>query len=303
MEMWANILYDTIYHSTPIILCTLGGLFAYKANVLNIALEGMMLNAAFVSVLVQYLTDSLPLTIMAALISTLLWGVVFSVLGIRCRGNVIVIGLGINFMTAAISKFILKIMGLANISLQNIGATDFKIELPILKDLPLVRVLSGHPLITYLAFAAIVLTAVVLYQTKFGIYIRVVGENEDSAISLGIKSTWYKYAAVLLGAFFCALAGINLSLERMAMFTCGMTAGRGFIAIAAIYCGQGKPGASSFYALLFAIARALSINLSIYAGPAAGMFDTIPYVVMVIVLAVSSYMKYKNAKVRNYKLG
>lgn len=303
MEMWENILYDTIYHSTPIILCTLGGLFAYKANVLNIALEGMMLNAAFVSVLVQYLTDSLPTAVMAAIISTLLWGIVFSFLGIRCKGNVIVIGLGINLMTAAISKFILKIMHLANISLQNIGAADFKIELPILKSIPWLRVLSGHPLITYLAFAAIALTAVILYQTKFGIYIRVVGENEDSAISLGIKSTWYKYAAVLIGAFFCALAGINLSLERMAMFTSGMTAGRGFIAIAAIYCGQGKPGSSSFYALLFAVARALSINLSIYAGAAAGMFDTIPYIVMVIVLAVSSYMKYKNTKVRNYKLG
>ena len=71
-------------------------------------------------------------------------------------------------------------------------------------------------------------------------YVRVVGENEDSAISLGIKTKRYKYAAVLIGAFCCALAGINLSLERMCMFTNDMTAGRGFIAIAAIYCGQGN---------------------------------------------------------------
>ena len=169
-------------------------------------------------------------------------------------------------------------------------------------DIPVIgNILSGHPLITYLAFIGIALVAVLMYKTKFGVYVRVVGENEDSAISLGIKTKRYKYAAVLIGAFCCALAGINLSLERMCMFTNDMTAGRGFIAIAAIYCGQGRPVPSSLYAILFGIARSLSVNLSVYAGPAAGMFDTIPYIIMVAVLAVVSYMKYKNVKVRGYK--
>lgn len=302
MELLCNILYDTIYHSTPIILCVLGGLFAYRANVLNIALEGMMLNAAFISVLVQYLTGNIFLAVLAAIVSTMLWGMVFSVLGISFKGNVIVIGLGINLMTLAISKFVLKIMSLANISLKNIGAADFKIDIPLIKAIPILNVISGHPLITYIAFLAIVFVGILMYQTKFGVYVRVVGENEDSAISLGINSVYYKYAAVLLGSFFCALAGINLSLERMAMFTGGMTAGRGFIAIAAIYCGQGKPVVSAGYAILFGVARALAINLSIYAGPAAGMFDIIPYVLMVIVLAVVSYLKSKNEKLRIYKL-
>ena len=133
-----------------------------------------------------------------------------------------------------------------------------------------------------------------MYKTKFGIYVRVVGENEDSAISLGLKTQKYKYIAVLIGAFCCALAGINLSMERMAMFTSDMTAGRGFIAIAAIYCGQGKPVQSSLYAILFGVARSLAV-------PAAGMFDTIPYIIMVAVLAVVSFMKFKDVKVRGYK--
>jgi len=107
---------------------------------------------------------------------------------------------------------------------------------------------------------------------------------------------------VLIGSVCCALAGINLSLERMSMFTNNMTAGRGFIAIAAIYCGQGRPVVSVLYAILFAIARSLSVNLSVYAGPAAGLFDVIPYIIMVTVLAVVSYMKYKNVKVRGFKL-
>ena len=96
MELLNSILYDTVYHSAPIILCVIGGIFAYKANVLNIALEGMMLNGAFISVLVEYLTGSVALAVIAAIVTTLLWGLVFSFLGITCNGNVIVIGLGIN---------------------------------------------------------------------------------------------------------------------------------------------------------------------------------------------------------------
>lgn len=302
MDLLNSILYDTVYHSAPIILCVIGGIFAYKANVLNIALEGMMLNGAFVSVLVAYLTGSIPVAIISAIVTTLLWGLVFSFLGITCKGNVIVIGLGINLIVPAIAEFVLKVMELANISLQGVNVADFKINIPVIGSIPVIgKILSGHPTITYLAFIGIAFFAVLMYKTRFGIYVRVVGENEDSAVSLGIKTNRYKYEAVLIGAFCCALAGINLSFERMAMFTNDMTAGRGFIAIAAIYCGQGRPVASSLYAILFGVARALSVNLSVYAGPAAGLFDTIPYIIMVTVLAVVSFMKYKNVKVRGYK--
>ena len=189
MELLNSILYDTVYHSAPIILCVIGGIFAYKANVLNIALEGMMLNGAFVSVLVEYMTGSVAVAIIAAIVTTLLWGLLFSILGISCKGNVIVIGLGINLIVPAIAKFVLKMMELANISLQNVSVADFKINIPIIQDIPVIgNILSGHPLITYLAFIGIALVAVLMYKTKFGVYVRVVGENEDSAISLGIKT-------------------------------------------------------------------------------------------------------------------
>jgi len=303
MELFSNILYDTVYHSTPIILCVLGGIFAYKANVLNIALEGMMLNGAFVSVFTVYLTGSISAGILAAVLTTLLWGLVFSLLGITGKGNVIVIGLGINLIVPAIADFVLKRMELANISLQNVSVSSMKINIPILGEIPFLgKIISGHPLITYLAFVGILFFTVLMYKTKFGVYVRVVGENEDSAISLGIRTNRYKYVAVLIGSVCCALAGVNLSLERMSMFTNNMTAGRGFIAIAAIYCGQGRPIPSVLYAILFGIARSLAVNLSVYAGPAAGLFDTIPYIIMVAVLAAVSYMKHKTVKVRGFKL-
>lgn len=302
MELLGNILYDTVYHSAPIILCVIGGMFAYKANVLNIALEGMMLNGAFVSTLVVFLTGSLPLAILLAIITTLLYGVIFSVLGISCKGNVIIVGLAINMMASAVAGFVLQIMGTANINLTDLNIAAFKINIPIIKDIPILgNILSGHPPITYLSFLGIAFFFILMYKTRFGIYVRVVGENEDSAASLGIKTNRYKYAAVLIGSFCCALAGVNLSVERLGLYTNDMTAGRGFIAIAAIYCGQGEPVKSSLYAILFGVARALAVNLSIFAGPAAGLFDTIPYIIMVAVLAIVSVIKYKNVKVRGFK--
>lgn len=96
----------------------------------------------------------------------------------------------------------------------------------------------------------IFLMYVVMYHTKFGIYVRVVGESEEAAKAIGLHTDFYKYAAILIGAVGCALGGMNLSLERLGLFTNDMTAGRGFIAIAAIYCGQGRPVQSSIYAIL-----------------------------------------------------
>lgn len=121
----------------------------------------------------------------------------------------------------------------------------------IIKDIPFIgSILSGHPIITYLAFIMIFLMYVVMYHTKFGIYVRVVGESEEAAKAIGLHTDFYKYAAILIGAVGCALGGMNLSLERLGLFTNDMTAGRGFIAIAAIYCGQGRPVQSSIYAIL-----------------------------------------------------
>ena len=95
---------------------------------------------------------------------------------------------------------------------------------------------------------------------------------------------------------------LHLDLERLGLFTNGMTAGRGFIAIAAIYCGQGRPVESALYAILFGLARALSVDLSIYAGNAAGLFDCIPYIVMIAVLCVASTVKHRAVKERGFKV-
>lgn len=301
MGLLSSILYDTIYHTTPILLCVLGGILAYKANVLNIALEGMMLAGCFVSVLTVFYTQNLLLGYLMALVICLILGFIFSLLSVSWKGNVIIVGLAINMLVPAVAGFVLQRMQVANINLSWLNVADLKIHIPFIKDIPFLgSLLSGHPLITYISFLMIIVMIILMYRTRFGIYVRVVGENEDAAISLGLKTNLYKYLAIIIGALCCGLAGINLSLERLGLFTNNMTAGRGFIAIAAIYCGRGAPGKSAMYALLFGIARALAVNLSIYAGAEAALIDVIPYVIMTAVLAVVSIVKRRNTKERSF---
>lgn len=301
MDMLSNILYDSVYHTAPILLCVLGGIFAYKANVLNISLEGIMLAGAFFSMLFSSLTGNIFVGCIVAIVLCMLLGLIFSFMSVTCKGNVIIVGLAINMLVPAIAGFVLKLMNSANITLPSVNVADFKINIPFIQDIPILGpILSGHPPITYVAFIGIAVMAVLMYRTRFGVYVRVVGENEDAARSLGLKTNKYKYIAILIGAFCCALAGINLSLERTALFTNNMTAGRGFIAIAAIYCGRGAPVSSALYAIVFGVARALSVNMSVYAGPAAALFDVIPYVIMAVVLTVVSIIKRRKIKVRGF---
>ncbi len=304
MNLLNNILYDMVYHSTPLILAVLGGLFAHKANVLNIGLEGMMLMGAFSSTLFVLITGSLWLGILISVLLTLILGLVFAFLGVTMKSNFIITGFGINIFVAALSSFVLKYMQMANINVSSIiDVTSLKIDIPLLKDIPLLgKLLSGHTLITYISFLLIIAVSIIMYKTKFGVYVRVVGENEEAAKSVGINSTKIKYIAILIGAALCALAGANLAVERMALFTNNMTAGRGFIAIAAIYCGQAKPMKSSIYAVLFGLAKSLAINLALFAGPISGLFETVPYLMIVVVLFAVSAAEYRRTKIRGFKL-
>lgn len=298
MDLIGNILYDTVYHSAPIILCVIGGVFAFKANVLNIALEGMMLIGAFVSTLVGFFTGNLILACALAVLASFALGLIFSFMGVTLKGNVIVIGLAINMLAPAIAGFVMVLMRTSNITIPGLNVADLQINIPVIGQIPIVGdILSGHPILTYVAFIGIALMWALMYKTRFGTYVRVVGENEDAARSLGLKANTYKYAAILIGAVCCGLAGVNLSTERMGMFTNNMTASRGFIAIAAIYCGRGKPLASSMYAVLFSLANALAEYYSLRVS-ASLLLKVVPYVVMVAVLSIASIVNRRKVRVR-----
>lgn len=293
-----NIIYQSVVYLAPVLLCVLGGIFAYKANVLNIALEGMMMAGAFVSMLIANLTGSVPAGYLSAFAVCLLLGLVFSLMGVTLKGNVIVIGLAINMLVPAAAGFIMKIMSVPSITLQGFSTNSIVLNIPGVEHIPVLGpILSGHPPITYAAYLMIAVMSVLMYRTRFGVHVRVVGENEDTAISLGLKTDLYKIAAILIGAGCCALAGINLALERLSLYTNNMTAGRGFIAIAAIYCGRGRPLACALYAVLFSLANALAEYFSLQVS-ASLLLKVVPYVVMVAVLTAASIVNRRRVRVR-----
>ncbi|MEG0229038.1 MAG: ABC transporter permease [Oscillospiraceae bacterium] len=282
--------------------CVIGGIFAYKANVLNIALEGMMLMGAFSSALFIMITGNIFLGIIISIIITLLLGLIFAVFSISLKSNFIITGLGINLFVTAISAFLLQYLGIANINVsQTVDVLSLKLNIPFIQDIPILGpILSGHSYLTYFSFVCIILASILMFKTKFGTYVRVVGENEEAAKSVGIKSNKIKYIAVLIGALLCALAGANLSVESLALYTHNMTAGRGFIAIAAIYCGRGMPLKSSIYAIVFGLTTALADSLSLQIN-AAGLFKMVPYLMIVVVLAVVSAIESRKTKLRGFK--
>jgi nucleoside ABC transporter membrane protein len=305
MNLLSSILYDTVYHSVPLILAVLGGLFAHKANVLNIGLEGMMLMGAYSTTLFVYITGNLWLSVLLGVLVTLALGFVFAFFGVTMKSNVIITGLGINLFAQAFSAFMLKYMQLANINVSNIvNVSELKINIPVIEDIPVIGpLLSGHTPISYITLILIIVVNIVMFKTRFGVYVRVVGENEEAAKSVGINTTLIKYVAILIGALLCALAGANLATERMALFTNNMTAGRGFIAIAAIYCGNAMPLKSTLYAIIFGLARSLAINLGLFAGPVSGLFEMVPYIMIVVVLSVVSAVETSHRRVRGFTNG
>ena len=294
-----SILYESIVYLTPTLLCVLGGIFAYKANVLNISLEGMMMAGAFVSVLVAHSNENkLLLAYIAAFAICIFLGLVFSVLGVNLKGNVIIIGLAINMLVPAVAGFVMKLMSLASIPVKWFSTSSIMIQIPVVKDIPILGpILSGHPPITYISYLLILVMYLLMYKTKFGVHVRVVGENEDAAINLGLNTKKYKTLAVLIGAGCCGLAGTDLALERLSLYTNNMTAGRGFIAIAAIYCGRGDPLKCTLYALLFSLTNAVAEYYSLLVS-ASLLLKVVPYVVMVIVLSIASALNRRNSRTR-----
>lgn len=282
-----SLLHTAIRMTTPIALAALGGLLGHRAGVLNVALEGMMLSSAFTSVLVSFFTGSYIIGVIVGILSAMVWGLIFSVFGISFKGNLTIVGLAINTLVAGISSYILQTAFGQRGTFSNPNIVGAKpINIPILNQIPIIGdIFNNHTPIVYISIFIAFLVHYILFHTKLGIYIRTVGEMEEAADSVGISATKIRYIAVLIGSVLSGLAGANLSLENVTMFVENMTAGRGFIALAAIYSGGGTSIGTYLFSLLFGLADALQIRLQNINIPGA-FIQMIPYLSIVVVLTV-----------------
>lgn len=305
MDQFLDLLNMGIRMSAPIMLCVLGGIFPHKAGVLNIAMDGMMIIGAFASVFFISLTQNVLLSIFLAVLASILLGAVFSIFSIFLKGNKIIVGLAVNMFAMSIVPFLLTTLYKNRTSLivtDIVNPVNYQLNVPLLNKIPILSdVLNFQTPLTYLAIVMIYVMWIVMYRTKFGVYVRVVGENEEAAKAVGINVISIRFFAIVISAVMAGLAGANLSVENLGMFTLGMVAFRGYIALAAIRCGKGEPVLATMFTLIFGIARALQIKLTLLVDSAtASLVELIPYVFILIAMFITSMVDRRKIHIRGY---
>lgn len=294
-----QILDSAVRLMVPLLLACLAGLYSERAGVFDIGLEGKMLMAAFCAASVAYATGSAWAGLLAGIVGALALAAVHGLASITFRGNQLISGVAINFLASGLTVLLgQKLFALGGRTPSLEGAARFtEITLPFadsLRPVPVIGpvyadLISGHSVLVYLAFLLVPATWWVLYRTRFGLRLRAVGENPASVDTAGISVTRLRYGAVLICGALCGLAGTYLATAISAGFVKEMTAGRGFIALAALIFAKWRPwgalGACFLFGLLEAIAnRFPNLDLGFVTVPSMFM-NALPYILTVIILA------------------
>ncbi|MXN53959.1 ABC transporter permease [Shinella sp. AETb1-6] len=299
-QVFIELAQSTVRLSTPLILAALAGLFTERAGIFDIGLEGKMLGAAFAAGCVAYISQSVYMGLLAAVLVSVLLSLVHGYASITQRGSQIVSGVAINFVVAG-STVILGEAWFRQGGRTPALSADGRfgtVTLPFadaVRDVPILGplysgLLSGHSPLTYLAFLMVPTSWWILYRTRFGLRLRAVGENPGAVDTAGISVIWLRYRGVICCGILCGIAGAYLSLAAGAGFTKGMTAGKGYIALAALIFAKWRPKNILFACLLFGFLDAFAIRYQGYAFPLIGkvpvqLMQALPYILTVILLA------------------
>jgi ABC-type uncharacterized transport system permease subunit len=297
---------STFRMATPILLATLGGIFSSQVGIFNVALEAMLDIGAFFAIVGSVQTGSPLGGLGYAIVACVITGLVFAIIHLELKANEIIVGLAMNIFAAGMTNYLLVAMLDATGVYQSDLIVGFKeVQIPIIKDIPFVGdLLSGHFPLVYVAFLSVWLVYLILYKTPFGFHLRAVGEKLEAAESIGINPKRLKYFGLIASGFFCAFGGTFLSLSYLNLFAEGMTAGRGWLALAAINFGSSKPVRSLVACLVFGFADALAIRLQQFGLPSQVVL-MLPYISTLIVLlasAMSDERKKKSIMNKHQKL-
>ena len=289
----------TIRLSTPLLLACLAGMYSERAGVFDIGLEGKMLMAAFAAAATASVTGSVWAGLAAGLGISLMTALLQGAAAITLKGNQLIAGTAINMLAVGLTTFLgiqWFAQGGRTPQLKE-GERFTEVKLPFADELANVPVvgpiysdlISGHNILVYIAFLAVPVTWFVLFRTRFGLRLRAVGENPKAVDTAGISVIAMRYQAVLITGLLCGFAGAFFSIAQGSGFGNNMTAGKGFIALAALIFAKWKPVPAMFTCLLFGFLDALQIRLQ---GVEVGgvqvpvqAIQALPYVLTVILLA------------------
>jgi ABC-type uncharacterized transport system permease subunit len=291
---------STLRLATPLILASLAGLFAERSGVVDIGLEGKMLGAAFAAAASAAVTGSALVGLLSGIAFSIFLAMVHGFACITHRGNQVVSGMALNIMVAGLGPTLAEAWFRQGGRTPLLGETArfTPITLPLaeaVRDVPVVgplyaEVISGHNILVYATALIVPLVAWVVYRTRFGLRLRAVGENPSAVDTAGIGVAAMRYKALIVTGVLCGIAGTYLSIAHNASFIRDMTAGKGYLALAALIFGKWRPVPALLACLLFAFADAVQIRLQGVPLPLIGQVPTqaiqaLPYLLTVLLLA------------------
>lgn len=295
-----SIVAATLRLTAPLVLAALGGLFSERSGIIDIGLEGKMLGAAFAAAAAAAVTGSAWVGLGASVAIAVLLALLHAFATVTQRGDQVVTGMALNILVAGLAPVLATawfhldgttpaLAASARFGALALPGAAATAEVPLLGPV-YARVASGHNGILYLAALAIPAAALTLRRTRFGLRLRAVGENPDAVETAGISVAWLRYRALIVTGVLCGLAGAYLSIAAGAGFTRNMTAGRGYLALAALIFGRWRPVPTALACLLFAFADAAQTRLQGVALPVVGVMpvelvSAIPYALTVLLLA------------------
>ncbi|MGI1663916.1 ABC transporter permease [Palleronia sp. KMU-117] len=294
-----QILDSTVRLAIPLLFACLAGLFSERSGIFDIGLEGKMLISAFFSAALAYMTGSVWIGLLAGIAASMVLAAIHGLASITFRGNQLIAGVAINFLAAGMTVLIAQdwfdqggrtpaIEGSARFQPLTLPFADTLSGVPILGPI-YAELISGHSILVYVGFLAVPVTWYVLYRTRFGLRLRAVGENPGAVDTAGISVVRLRYAAVAICGLLCGLAGAYLATSLSAGFVKDMSAGRGFIALAALIFAKWRPWYALYACLLFGFLEAIGNryqNIEVLGITLPGQFmQALPYILTVIILA------------------
>ena len=286
--------FSIIRIAPPILFATLAAVIGEKGGISNIGLEGIMMMSALFGSLSAFWSKSWLIGLLVAMAVGLLEALLMGVFAFKLKTDIILVGTAVNMIGSGGTIFLVKTitnvtMGSSLTSTTSLITKNLQIpsiHIPLIKDIPVLgKIISGHSLLTYLAFLLVWLTIVLLYKTPLGLNIRSVGENPNAASSVGVSVSKIRFITIGIGGVLAGMGGAYMSMYYAMGWSLDMVAGRGFIALAAQSMGGGEPVGSMLAALVFGFAQALGIKVSA-TGVDSNLVAPIPYLVTIISLVI-----------------
>lgn len=292
-------LFSVIRVSTPLILGSMAALICNRGGMLHIAFEGIMLAAAFFGMLASAVTQNVFLGILGAIAGGLLISMLLGYFHLVLNSDRTLTGIALNTFSSAGTIFFLYLLvqdkGTSS-SLPSLTVPN--IDIPLLKDIPVLgTILSGHNALTYVSFLMVLLTYILIFRTPLGLRIRTVGENPDSAASVGINVMRVRFITLAISAVIASLAGAYMSMGYLSWFSRDMMAGRGFMAIAAQNLGAALPLPSLLASLAFGTVTALANVLQTLNMPSE-IIQAMPYVATLFGLGFFGFSAQRSSRKR-----